>query len=143
MRSCVGCGAIRAKRELIRLYASEGWILEIDLEAVKQGRGVYLCPRSSCVHEAVKRDAFSRSLKVAITDIQAEALEKKILSALIEEFDKLTPDEEGFSPAAQNINRIDSAPDEKKGSRRTELWYKYQSMSNNNTILNKGRVRPR
>lgn len=43
LRTCVGCGLIRPKRELVRMIMKDDGGLEIDPTGKARGRGAYLC----------------------------------------------------------------------------------------------------
>ena len=43
MRTCVGCGEPKAKRELIRVALSPDGNITIDRSGKAPGRGAYLC----------------------------------------------------------------------------------------------------
>jgi len=77
LRSCVACRTVRPKAELIRVYLAPAGGLGIDLGS-GSGRGAYVCPRRSCLEQAVKRGEFARCLKVALLPIEVEALEALI-----------------------------------------------------------------
>ena len=62
-RTCVGCRAVKEKRELVRLAASDGTLV-VDGKGVLPGRGAYICPDPVCLKSAYgKKDSFSRALK--------------------------------------------------------------------------------
>lgn len=67
LRTCIGCGAVEPKGSLIRVVSSrcaQNATLTIDSRQRAAGRGAYLHPRLSCFERAVKRGAFSRSLRL-------------------------------------------------------------------------------
>lgn len=69
-RTCVGCRAVKDKRELVRLVACCGTLV-VDGSGVMPGRGAYLCPDQRCLDSAyAKKESFSRALKrkVALPD---------------------------------------------------------------------------
>lgn len=43
LRTCVGCGLIRPKRELVRMVVTDDGMLQIDPTGKAKGRGAYLC----------------------------------------------------------------------------------------------------
>ncbi|VAV82616.1 COG2740: Predicted nucleic-acid-binding protein implicated in transcription termination [hydrothermal vent metagenome] len=65
VRSCVGCGARRAKQELVRFANKEGTLLP-DISSLINGRGAYLCYNKKCFFKALKKNAFSRAFKTQI-----------------------------------------------------------------------------
>ncbi|MFR6482491.1 MAG: YlxR family protein [Veillonella sp.] len=48
MRTCVGCGEPKVKRELIRVALSPDGNISIDRTGKAPGRGAYLCESMSC-----------------------------------------------------------------------------------------------
>ena len=63
-RTCVGCGAKRPQRAMLRVAALEGDAPKVDLEYCLPGRGAYLCRMKSCLERALARRAMERSLKL-------------------------------------------------------------------------------
>lgn len=80
MRRCVGCGEMKAKKELLRVIRTEEEI-QIDTTGKKNGRGAYLCADMECLKRARKTKGLERSLKVPISAEVYENLEKE-MSAL-------------------------------------------------------------
>ena len=54
-RTCIGCRTTSGKRN---------------------GRGAYLCARTECWHEALKRDRLARALRTTVSTADAEALRR-------------------------------------------------------------------
>ena len=79
MRQCVGCGEMKAKKELIRVIKTEEEVL-LDTTGRKNGRGAYICPDKECLNKAIKNKGLERSFKMPI--------DKEIYSLLEKEFDK-------------------------------------------------------
>ena len=78
MRQCIGCGEMKEKKSLIRVIRTpEGEIL-LDESGKANGRGVYLCPKKSCLQKARKAKRLERNLKVAIPDEIWAQLEAKL-----------------------------------------------------------------
>jgi len=73
LRTCVGCGEQKPKRELIRIVRTPEGQVEIDPTGKKSGRGTYICPQRSCLQKAIKGKKIERSLK---HEISPEVLEK-------------------------------------------------------------------
>ncbi|MGH7369547.1 MAG: DUF448 domain-containing protein [Candidatus Methylomirabilaceae bacterium] len=74
LRSCVGCGTIRPKPELLRVHASPEGRLDVDVGGGSR-RGAYVCPGRSCLDAALRRGEFARRLKVALAPTDLMALE--------------------------------------------------------------------
>ncbi|HMD56347.1 MAG TPA: YlxR family protein [Solirubrobacteraceae bacterium] len=78
-RTCVGCGRIAAKGELVRLaaarrYDAAGPLAVIDDSGTMPGRGAYLCrsdvaphPAAECLARALRRGALARTLRAPVT----------------------------------------------------------------------------
>src|SRR3954453_9909957 len=82
VRTCVGCRQRAAKRELLRVVASDrGAGLEVvpDPAGRAPGRGAHLHPTSACLELALRRRAFARALKT-------ESSGKCLVTAAVEDF---------------------------------------------------------
>ena len=77
MRQCVGCGEMKAKKELIRVIKMEEEVL-LDTTGRKTGRGAYICANPECLKKARKSKGLERSLKASIPDEVYENLEKEM-----------------------------------------------------------------
>ena len=77
MRQCVGCGEMKAKKELLRVLKTEDGVL-LDATGKKNGRGAYICANPECLKKARKSKGLERSLKVAIPDDVYDNLEKEM-----------------------------------------------------------------
>ncbi len=77
MRQCVGCGEMKAKKELIRVIKMEEEVL-LDTTGRKNGRGAYICANPECLKKARKSKGLERSLKASIPDEVYENLEKEM-----------------------------------------------------------------
>ena len=77
LRQCVGCGEMKAKKELIRVIKNAEGVF-LDASGRKNGRGAYICADTECLKKARKSKGLERSLKVAIPDEVYENLEKEM-----------------------------------------------------------------
>lgn len=77
MRQCVGCGEMKAKKELIRVIKTKEEVL-LDTTGRKNGRGAYICANPECLKKARKSKGLERSLKASIPDEVYENLEKEM-----------------------------------------------------------------
>ncbi len=77
LRQCVGCGSMKAKKEMMRVLktAEEGIIL--DTTGKKNGRGAYLCVNMECLKNARKNKGLERSFKMSIPNEVYDNLEKE------------------------------------------------------------------
>ena len=63
MRKCVGCGEMKAKKELLRVLRTEDDEFVLDTTGRKNGRGAYVCLSSECFAKAAKNKGLERSFK--------------------------------------------------------------------------------
>lgn len=74
MRTCIGCGTSKPKKELIRIVLSgEGEIL-LDKTGRANGRGAYLCDDPACLQRAIKRKALNRAFRTQVPEDAAVQL---------------------------------------------------------------------
>ncbi len=88
VRSCLGCGARRAKRELVR-FVNKDAALAVDPSGLTAGRGAYLCYDKKCFLRAFKKNVFARALKIKLRQASTGGLrvEGKLSSeAVCEQF---------------------------------------------------------
>ncbi len=78
MRTCVGCGEQKMKRELIRVVKNNEDQVFVDFKGKANGRGAYICPDVECLKKAQKRDSLSRSLMIKIDQEIYERLAQEI-----------------------------------------------------------------
>ncbi|MCD6363804.1 MAG: YlxR family protein [Synergistetes bacterium] len=81
IRTCIGCGAKKAKEELIRIVRSPDGKVYLDLSGKESGRGAYICPDLDCLKRALRKKALQRSLKVEKVE---ESLLKEVENYLSE-----------------------------------------------------------
>ena len=78
-RQCLSCRNQRAKNDLLRVVRTDEGVF-FDPTGKKNGRGVYVCPDTKCIYDAIKNNGFKRSLKRNIDkdtiDKLAEELEE-------------------------------------------------------------------
>jgi predicted RNA-binding protein YlxR (DUF448 family) len=66
IRTCLGCGQQRPKRELVRIAVMDR-VLTIDEGARLPGRGAYLCRRQECVSRLLKKKGrISHALRASL-----------------------------------------------------------------------------
>ena len=79
IRTCIGCGEGKPKRELIRIVkTTEGEVL-IDTTGKKNGRGAYICPNITCLEKAIKTKRLSRAFEMQIEDDLYDKLKDQIV----------------------------------------------------------------
>ncbi len=74
-RTCVACGEVRPKRELIRVVRTPQGHVEIDATGKKSGRGAYLCARRSCWEPALRRGKLEREFELSLPPEDRAALD--------------------------------------------------------------------
>jgi len=73
-RTCVGCGTVRGKREMVRVVRTPEGSVVADPTGKLAGRGAYLCAQEECWKLGLAKGRLERSLKVKITSDDADAL---------------------------------------------------------------------
>jgi len=73
-RTCVGCGAVTGKRQLIRIVRGLDGVVRPDPTGKAAGRGAYLHAVRSCWETGLKKKKLERSLNVAISPESRDAL---------------------------------------------------------------------
>ena len=78
MRMCLGCNAMKPKKELIRVVKSPEGEISLDFTGKKSGRGAYICRSVECFNKARKgrrlEKAFSCKIDAGVYDAMAEEL---------------------------------------------------------------------
>lgn len=65
-RRCVGCGEMKAKRELTRIVTNNEGKIFVDKTGKASGRGAYICHDKECLAKAYESHGLERSLKRAV-----------------------------------------------------------------------------
>jgi predicted RNA-binding protein YlxR (DUF448 family) len=66
IRTCLGCGLQRPKKELKRIVLKDGALI-LDEKGALPGRGAYLCPQRECVEGLLKkRGRLAHALRVTV-----------------------------------------------------------------------------
>ena len=77
MRKCLGCGEMFPQKELVRVVKTkirseeaenEQFEISLDFVGKKNGRGAYVCKKSSCLTLARKARRIERALSCQIPD---------------------------------------------------------------------------
>lgn len=79
-RSCLGCGNIRNKSDLIRVVRTTDGKICVDKTGKLNGRGAYICKSVECLKKALKSKRIDRSLKVMIPEEVYLDLENEVIS---------------------------------------------------------------
>jgi len=73
-RTCVACGKVKPKRELIRLVRVADGSVEVDVGGKKAGRGAYLCQVQDCWEVGLKGNRLEHTLRARLTQNNREQL---------------------------------------------------------------------
>ena len=73
-RTCIGCGEIHNKKELVRIVRSPEGEVSLDRSGKKPGRGVYVCPKAACIEKAFQSKSLERALQVKVAPETKKAL---------------------------------------------------------------------
>ncbi len=68
MRTCIGCGTEKPKKELVRVVRDPEGQLSVDLTGKKNGRGAYICHDAECLKKAKKGRRLEKSFSMQIPD---------------------------------------------------------------------------
>ena len=74
-RTCVGCGQVQGKREMVRVVRTPQGQVEVDPTGKRNGRGAYLHRTRLCWDSAVSGGRLAHALKVTLPESDRQALE--------------------------------------------------------------------
>lgn len=80
-RTCVGCGAVQGKRELLRLVRDAEGKVSIDPSGKKNGRGAYVHRDLVCFQQAVK-GRLTSCLRVTLSTEDIQMLSQAFEAAI-------------------------------------------------------------
>jgi uncharacterized protein len=106
LRMCVACRAMRPKRELIRLVASNSGDISLDPTGKKPGRGAYVCRSRHCLEQAIRGRKLDKGLKTKVSEpvIAALVAEMAALPAVAEENAAEQMEKDGAEPGEENAS---------------------------------------
>lgn len=81
MRTCVACGQMRPKRELVRVVRTPAGDVKVDPTGKLSGRGAYVCPTPACAGAALREHRLEHALETPISAALGEELEHAIAAA--------------------------------------------------------------
>jgi predicted RNA-binding protein YlxR (DUF448 family) len=64
LRTCVGCGTERSKRELVRVVRTPDGAVVADATGKRSGRGAYLDASPECLEKGLARGTLERALEL-------------------------------------------------------------------------------
>ena len=80
-RTCVACGRVRPKRELVRIVRTPNGEIKVDLTGKVSGRGAYVCPEPPCAERGVKEGRLQHALETPVPETLVEDLRKAVAVA--------------------------------------------------------------
>jgi predicted RNA-binding protein YlxR (DUF448 family) len=66
-RTCIGCGAVKDKKDLIRVVRCPDGSIQLDRTGKKSGRGAYVCDDAQCIAKAFANKSLERALQVSVS----------------------------------------------------------------------------
>lgn len=78
IRRCTGCGEHFEKRELVRVLRTPEGEIVLDLAGKKNGRGAYICKKSSCLKKAIKSRRIEAALECSVPTELYEVLAEEL-----------------------------------------------------------------
>lgn len=78
MRMCLGCGEMKAKKELIRIVKSPEGEISLGFTGKKAGRGAYICRSSQCLEKARKGRRLEKSFSCKIDESVYEVMSSEL-----------------------------------------------------------------
>ena len=79
-RTCIGCGELKNKKDLIRVLRTPENEYTIDATGRKNGRGAYICHNAECLRLARKARRFEKSFSCKIEESVYEVMENELRS---------------------------------------------------------------
>ena len=78
MRMCLGCGEMKAKKELIRIVKSPEGEISLDYTGKKTGRDAYISRSSQCLEKARKGRRLEKSFSCKIDESVYEVMSSEL-----------------------------------------------------------------
>lgn len=78
MRTCIGCGQVREKKDLIRIVRTPEGELLVDRTGKTNGRGAYLCRNPECLEQAFRRKSLNRAFAAEIPREDVDAVKAEL-----------------------------------------------------------------
>ena len=78
-RTCLGCGEIKPKQELIRIVRQNDGSIFVDKTGKANGRGAYICNNIECLEKAIKSKRLDKNFKIEINNEIYESLRGVII----------------------------------------------------------------
>jgi predicted RNA-binding protein YlxR (DUF448 family) len=68
LRTCLGCGEQKPKKELIRVVKDKEGNFSVDFTGKKNGRGAYICKNIGCFAKAKQKKRFEKAFDCQIPE---------------------------------------------------------------------------
>lgn len=81
-RTCLGCKAVKPKKELVRIVRTPEGEGIVDPTGKKAGRGAYICPCLECLEKAFKGAVLAQALEFEITTKVKEDIKNKLIDLI-------------------------------------------------------------
>jgi len=81
IRRCIGCSESFNKNELIRVVRTPDGEIKLDFTGKANGRGAYLCKKTSCFKKARKQGRLKQNLNCEIPEEVLNQLEAEIMAS--------------------------------------------------------------
>ena len=81
-RTCIGCGAIRNQKELLRIVRTPQQEVLLDPTGKKSGRGAHICPAMEGLEKALKGDLLAERLETTIALADKERLREQLAAVI-------------------------------------------------------------
>ena len=78
LRKCMGCGEMKAKKELVRVVKSPEGEVSLDLTGRKPGRGAYVCHQAECLKIARKARRLEKTFSCQIPAEVYDRMEEEL-----------------------------------------------------------------
>ncbi|MEE3392678.1 MAG: YlxR family protein [Lachnospiraceae bacterium] len=78
LRTCAACGEKKDKSSMLRVIRTPEGTVEVDPTGRKNGRGVYVCRKGSCLDLLKKKKVLSSQLKVTVPPEIFEEIAREI-----------------------------------------------------------------
>lgn len=77
LRMCIGCGANKDKKDLMRVVKDKEGNISLDFTGKKSGRGAYLCKNMECLKKSEKKKALERAFNMSVDSAVFQELESE------------------------------------------------------------------
>lgn len=77
-RTCIGCGQVKPKRDLIRFVRTPAGPVVLDQTGKLSGRGAYVCPDPVCIERALTAGRLVQKLKAEAAHVDQAALHRQL-----------------------------------------------------------------